>query len=114
MSPIPPIQRLVTAIIQVQDAEDAIAALTSQGISVTRFASTGGFLGRGNVTLLIGIQEGQEELVVALLSDACRQRVEYIATPLEGSPFHLPLPTPITVGGATIFSLAVEYYEEIQ
>jgi uncharacterized protein YaaQ len=113
MNPVTPIHNLITAIIQVQDAEDAISALTGRGISVNQLASTGGFLGRGNVTLLIGIQEGQEALVIGLLSETCRRRVEYVSTPLEGSPFHLPLPTPITVGGATVFSLAVEYYEEI-
>jgi hypothetical protein len=39
--------------------------------------------------------------------------VEYVSTPLEGSPFHLPLSTPVTIGGATVFTLQVEHYEEI-
>jgi len=38
--------------------------------------------------------------------------VEYLAIPLEGSPMPLPTPVPVTVGGATVFTLPVERYEE--
>jgi uncharacterized protein YaaQ len=43
----------------------------------------------------------------------CRQRVEYIAVPLESAPLPLPSPTPITVGGAAVFSLEIEHFEEL-
>ena len=33
--------------------------------------------------------------------------------PLESAPLPLPTPTPITVGGATVFALEVDHYEEI-
>jgi uncharacterized protein YaaQ len=39
--------------------------------------------------------------------------VEYLAIPLEGSPLPLPTPVPVTVGGAKVFALPVEHYEEI-
>lgn len=42
----------------------------------------------------------------------CHQRVEYVSTPLEGAPMPIPLSTPITVGGATVFSMEVERFEE--
>jgi uncharacterized protein YaaQ len=61
--------------------------------------------------LLIGISAGQETEAVRILGETCRRRVEYVATPLEGAPFHLPLTTPVTVGGATVFTLEVERYE---
>jgi monovalent cation:H+ antiporter, CPA1 family len=107
------VKKLMTAVIQIQDVEKAISALNEAGLSVTRMSSSGGFLGRRNVTLLIGLPEGYETTAVQILSVACRRRVEYIATPFEGAPFHLPTQTPITVGGATIFTLEVERYEEI-
>lgn len=107
------IKRLVTAIIQMQDANLAIASLVEAGFSVSRMSSSGGFLGRWNVTLLIGIDENQEARVHEILKNICHQRVEYVATPIDGSPFHLPLSTPVTVGGATIFSVKVERYEEM-
>ncbi|RPI34959.1 MAG: Na+/H+ antiporter [Chloroflexota bacterium] len=107
-----PIDRLLTAVIQEQDVENAISSLTKLGIAITRLPSTGGFLGRRNATLLIGMNHGQTESAVRALSKSCRRRIEYLATPLEGSPLPFPSPTPITVGGATIFTLEIERYEE--
>ncbi len=107
------IDLLTSAIVQIQDVENAIDALTKEGIMVTRLSSSGGFLGRRNVTLLIGIRKEELEKVVDILKHTCRRRVEYVSTPLEGSPFHLPLSTPVTIGGATVFTLQVEHYEEL-
>ena len=107
------IDRLMTVIVQVQDVEPTLKRLGRIGLSITHLASSGGFLGTRNVTLLIGLTAGQEEQVVHLLQKTCRRRVEYVTTSLEGAPFHLPLSTPVTVGGATIFTLAVEHFEVI-
>jgi uncharacterized protein YaaQ len=106
------INRLMAAVIQEQDIENATNALVKLGLSVTRLPSIGGFLGRRNATLMIGLEAGQEQAAVDSLSKSCRRRVEYIATPLEGSPLPFPSPTPIMVGGATIFTLEVEKYVE--
>jgi uncharacterized protein YaaQ len=105
------INRLISVVLQVQDVEAATSALNEIGLSVTNLASSGGFLGGWNVMLLIGIAEGQEAEVVNILRKTCRRRVEYVTTSLEGAPFHLPLSTPVPVGGATVFTLAVERYE---
>ncbi len=105
------IDRLIAAVVQVQDVEGVFEALCESGISCTHLSSSGGFLGGRNVTLLIGLEQGQEEQVLQILQKTCRRRVEYVTTSLEGAPFYLPLSTPITVGGATVFSMAVERYE---
>lgn len=105
--------RLVLAVIQTQDVENALASLNTAGLFVTHIASSGAFLGRRNATLLIGLKENQEFLAVQALSQSCRRRVEYLATHLEGAPFQLPLSTPVNVGGATIFTFDVERWEEI-
>jgi len=107
------ITHLMAVVIQIQDVENAISALDNIDLPVTRLSSSGGFLGHRNVTLIIGLRKDQEVQVVEILRDNCRKRVEYVATPLEGTPFHLPMSTPITVGGATIFKLEVEHYEVI-
>lgn len=107
------INRLMTAVIQVQDAEAAMGALAKAGFIIDHMASSGGFLGSRNETLLIGLAAGQEGRVIEILAETCRRRVEYVATPLEGAPFHLPLTTPVTVGGATVFTIEVERYEVI-
>lgn len=104
---------LMLAVVQAQDAEVAKEALEKLGISVTRLPSVGGFLGRRNATLVIGLPEGQRDTVVETLHQNCRQRIEFIAVPLESAPLPLPTPTPITVGGATILSLEVDHYEEL-
>lgn len=104
---------LMFAVVQAQDSEIAHNTLVAMGFSVTRLPSVGGFLGRRNATLLIGFPPERAQEVLANLRENCRQRIEYIAVPLESAPLPLPSPTPITIGGATIFSMEVEHYEEI-
>ena len=103
---------MIMAVIQAQDAEIAVSALGKIGFTVTRLPSVGGFLGRRNATLLIGLPEDRRAEAVESLNKNCRQRIEYIAVPLESAPLPLPAPTPITIGGAAIFCLEVDYYEE--
>jgi uncharacterized protein YaaQ len=107
------IQLLIMAVIQEQDIDQAIHAVEVLGAPVVHLASSGGFLGRRNVTLLIGLPEGMEERLVGELRRTCRQRVEYMTMSVEGAPLPMPAPIPVTVGGATIFALPVERFEEM-
>ena len=104
---------LLLAVVQAQDADVAETRVREMGVSVTRLPSVGAFLGRRNATLLIGINPARIDETLATFKENCRQRVEYIAVPLESAPLPLPSPTPITVGGATIFTLDVEHFEEL-
>jgi Na+:H+ antiporter len=108
-----PVDRLIAAVVQEPDQENALAALTRQGFSVTRLPSMGAFLSRRNVTLLIGFNQGREAEAVAALQKSCKKRVEYIATPLEAGSMPFSTPVPVSVGGATIFVFEVDLYEEI-
>jgi len=107
-----PINRLIGAVIQEQDLENSLSILTKLGFAVTHLPSSGGFLKRRSVTLLIGLNAGQEKSVVDALSQSCKKRIEYITTPLESGPVPLPNPVPVNVGGATIWVFEVERYEE--
>jgi uncharacterized protein YaaQ len=107
------IKLLMLAVVQDQDRDLATRALEALHLPVVFFASAGGFLGLRNATLLIGLRDGQEEAAIKSLEDSCRQRIEYLTLPLEGSPLPMPAPVPVTVGGATIFALPVERFEEI-
>ncbi len=51
------------AMFVVDDAriDGTVDALVGQGFRVTRLASTGGFLRRGNTTLLVGLDESEVE-----------------------------------------------------
>lgn len=110
--PNPPIHLLLMAIVQEQDIETATTALEQIKAPIVHLAGTGGFLGRRNATLLIGLPDGMEEKVIEQLQKSCRRRIEYMTLPMEGSPVPLPAPIQVTVGGATIFALPVEYFEE--
>ncbi len=103
---------LLIAVVQGQDADMAIESLVDENISVTRLPSVGGFLGRKNITLMIGVTDDQKEKAIEILDKNCRQRVAFIAVPMENSPLPMPAPTPVTIGGANVFSLEVEHYEE--
>ncbi len=108
-----PIHLLILTVVQEQDLDTATRALESLGAPAVYLSSAGGFLGRRNATLLVGLPEGREEETLAALRQSCRQRVEYLTMPLEGSPLPMSTPIPVTVGGATVFALPVERFEEI-
>ena len=59
--------KLILAVIRDIDSESVIRTLIKAGYRVTRLASTGGFLRRGNMTLMIGVNEGDEQKVIDLM-----------------------------------------------
>ncbi|HEY5729639.1 MAG TPA: cyclic-di-AMP receptor [Anaerolineales bacterium] len=110
---IPQIRLLMLSVVQEQNRDEATRALENLNVPVVYLFSAGGFLGRRNATLLIGLREGAEEGAIKTLQETCKQHIEYLTLPLEGSPLPMPTPVPVTVGGATIFALPVEHFEEI-
>jgi uncharacterized protein YaaQ len=63
--------KLIITIIRDTDDGNVINHLVERGYRVTRVASTGGFLRRGNVTLLIGAEANQVQEVMDLLREVC-------------------------------------------
>jgi uncharacterized protein YaaQ len=103
---------LMMAVVQEQDVDAAIRALEEIDAPASLLTSSGGFLGRRNATLLIGLPDNRQEQVLDTLRKTCRQRIEYLTLPLETQAMPLPTPVPVTVGGATVFCLPVEQFEE--
>lgn len=103
------VDRLVAAVIQEQDLENAYSTLNKLGFSVTRLPSSGGFLRKRSETLLIGLSKGHEQTLLKALQQSCRKRVEYLSMPLPGMPPGEMLP--VTIGGATVFTFEVERFE---
>ena len=64
--------KLMIVIVRDTDGDNVIRELVNQGYRVTRMASTGGFLRRGNVTLMIGVEASKVEAVVDVLRQATR------------------------------------------
>jgi uncharacterized protein YaaQ len=106
------VRSMILAVVQEQDLDPSIRALEPLGAPVVCMSSSGGFLGRRNATLLIGLPESLEEQVLTVLRATCRQRVEFMTMPVEGAPMPMPAPIPVTVGGASVFALPVERFEE--
>lgn len=104
---------ILLAVVQAQDADLVTSALRKYGVSAYELSSTGAFLGRKNVTLLLPVETTNVELVLSELKRNCRQRIEYVSMPIEGQPLPIPSPIPITVGGATIFILEIDQYMEV-
>ena len=58
--------KLIVAIVQDQDAGPVIDALVSQEFRATRINTSGGFLKRGNATVLIGVDEERVQDVLRI------------------------------------------------
>jgi uncharacterized protein YaaQ len=108
--------KLVIAVVQGEDAQRTVEALSHAGISSTRISSTGGFLQQGNVTLLVGVDEEKVPDTVQIIRENCRERSRYL-TPVmptaEPGDFMAAFPVEVTVGGATVFVVPVDSFEKI-
>jgi uncharacterized protein YaaQ len=108
--------KLVIAVVQAEDAQRTVVALTDKGVSSTRMSSSGGFLQQGNVTLLIGVDEQQVETVLEVIRENCKERSRYL-TPVpplaEPGEMFLAYPVEVQVGGATVWVVPVESFEKI-
>ncbi|MBG0770261.1 MAG: cyclic-di-AMP receptor [Anaerolineaceae bacterium] len=63
--------KLMTIIIQDKDSDRVLEALVGMDFTVTRLSSTGGFLRKGNVTLLVGLESSQVDTVISILKNRC-------------------------------------------
>lgn len=58
--------KLLMFITEANVTDPTVDALVEQGFRVTRLASTGGFLRKGNTTLLVGVEENLADRAVAV------------------------------------------------
>ena len=107
--------KLLIAIVNSDDADACCDAMGSAGMDLTRLRTTGGFLGRGNETLLVGLDASRVDEAVAMLRSHARGRVDQMATPLaaEAIGVFVPVPVEVEVGGATVFVVDVERFERL-
>lgn len=106
--------KLIIAIMSNDDSPTVSSALTKEHFSVTRLATTGGFLRAGNTTLLIGVEEEKVDEAIGIIKEYSSRRTEYVPSV---SSYDLGryanFPTEIQVGGATVFVLDVEQFMKI-
>jgi CPA1 family monovalent cation:H+ antiporter len=99
------IKDLMTIVIQEKDYEKILSLLQPLGYPITHIASTGGFLGRRNATLLIGVPPGKQKEITEIISQS---NIAEIKSPTDES-----LQTETKQGSASIFTIEVERYEEL-
>jgi len=87
--------KLIIAIVHHTDGEEILQALTAAHFSVTRIASSGGFLRRGNATLLVGAPAEQVASAIQLIRE------------------HSTPPVDPGLKRATVFVLNVDRYEQV-
>jgi uncharacterized protein YaaQ len=87
--------KLIMAIVQHKDQRKVTDGLLERGYQFTNIASTGGLLREGNVTFVIGVDEGQVDDVIQVIGTC------------------IPNPVKVQVGGAIIFVLNVERSEKL-
>ena len=63
--------KLIIAIVQDQDASKAVDELVAHGFGATRISTAGGFLKRGNSTILTGVEDQRANDVIQILRDTC-------------------------------------------
>jgi uncharacterized protein YaaQ len=91
--------KFVVAIVQKENSVAVVNALMDAGYRLTRIDTAGGFLRRGNATLLIGVDAARVEDVLNLIQANCRPRSE--PTPIqEGMPSY----------SATVFVLDASHF----
>ena len=63
--------KIILAVIRDSDEAQVVEEMVKLGLRVTRMAGTGGFLRRGNVTLMIGVEEEKLQSVMDLIKKTC-------------------------------------------
>ena len=108
--------KMIIAIVQDEDSSRLVSNLMNEGYSVTKLATTGGFLRAGNTTLLMGVNDDKLDGAIKIIEKVCKSRKQ-IATspsPIAGTTgVYVPYPVEVMVGGATIFVLNVEQFVKI-
>lgn len=107
--------KLVIIIASDSDADKLIGRMVEQGYPATKIASTGGFLRRGNATILSGVEADEVETILGMVRQECHARAEYLprqVLPVFSEVGPYVAPTPVRVGGAIVFVLPVERFEK--
>jgi len=106
--------KMIMAIVSGDDSSAVSAALTKARFSVTKLATTGGFLMSGNTTFLIGVNDDQVSEVIETIAKHSKKRKQMIPS---NSSFDVGMysafPVEVTVGGATVFVMNVERFEKV-
>ena len=106
--------KLIFAIVNNDDSSAVSSALTKSGFSVTKLATTGGFLMSGNTTFIIGTEDEKVDDVMKIIAEHSERRTQIVPSSSSfGVGLYSSFPLEVTVGGATVFVLDVDKFAKI-
>lgn len=106
--------KLILAIVSNDDSGAVSSALTRGGYSVTKLATTGGFLMAGNTTFISGVEDDKVDDVIGIISKYSSRRTQIVpSTSTMEVGMYSSFPVEVTVGGSTIFVLNVDRFEKV-
>lgn len=106
--------KLIFAIVSNDDSNSVSRALTKSNFSVTKLATTGGFLLSGNTTFIIGTEDEKVDEVIKIIEQYSRKRKQVVPSSASyGVGLYTTYPVEVQVGGATIFVTNVERFEKV-
>ncbi len=106
--------KIVLAIVSNDDSSSVSSALNKANYSVTRLATTGGFLRAGNTTMIIGTEDNNVDDVIAIIGNESKRRTEIVpSTASYDIGRYASFPVEVQVGGATIFVIDVEQFIKV-
>ena len=102
--------KMIFAIVHKEDEGFVVERLNKEHISVTKLSSTGGFMRKGNTTLMIGTEDEKVDTAIQIIKEECSRRKEMLVpTPTYSEGYSSPQVT-VDVGGATVFVVDVEQF----
>lgn len=105
--------KLIFAIVNNDDSNNVANSLTAEGYSVTKLATTGGFLKAGNTTFIVGTDDEKVDGVIAIIEKHSKRRTQIMPAGGGFAPGDVQtVPVEVSVGGATIFVLDVENFHK--
>ena len=106
--------KMIMAVVSGDDSNAVSAALTKARFSVTKLATTGGFLMSGNTTFLIGVDDDKVCEVIDIIAKHSKKRKQMVPSAgMVDVGMYSAFPVEVTVGGAIVFVMNVERFEKV-
>jgi uncharacterized protein YaaQ len=108
------IDRLFIITVMGEQAAELRSRLTREGFQVTEINTAGGLLQEAQISYLLGFPTPRQPQLLTILREVCKRQRRYLPAHLEGSAslFHAAI-IEAEVGGAVVFALNVERFEQL-
>jgi len=108
------INQLVIATVTSAQAGALTQAITQDGFHVTRIDNSGGIVQEATVSLLIGLERTRLPRLLEHIRTVCHTYTRYVPAHMETTLAEVqPLVLEAQLGGATVYVLDVERFEQV-